>query len=1232
MTWKAMKVIDMRKEVLVLPEAFRSWLATKVDSQKVEAITSSGENVLLSAGAGCGKTTALSLRVLAQVLTCNISVSDMVILTFTDNAAREMRERIGEDLNDKAEADASTFPFVDRNVRARLKTEAQMAQTANITTFDSFANGILRKYASKAGIRSDFTILDETVESFVFQKEADAAIAFEFENGDGEIRKYFDKRKDLDGSKLRQDLLAVERFRSQFANPEKSFAYYLNHFSSPERIDKDYGIILDETLRKLTKINDGLKRFAELYGDKAKASSGAPLLASLQEKIKSIIKTSSERTTKGNFEALNDIRNMSLGMTLSYPRKVEKVPEGVVCPVATNWYKNFYGPKGENEQRDQRKGILVDSIKDVQVDLARLMPLGAYEDLLNSDRDDLAYLVGLDEKIHDKVQEFKSAHGAYTFSDIQSLMLSLFENDAEVREAERSRCLSLMVDEYQDSNDKQEELLRILGTSEKNWEDFCRSGDQTKLFDRDVLFMVGDVKQSIYRFRNAVPTLFMEKYDNPREYSCKVISMSSNYRSNSLVLGPVNDLFGTIMTSAIGGVDYRRPGQAIQVGPSHFAEINREDISPLSSLMIRSAEAEANGIYKTNQIKATEAELVAREIEKAVKANQGKTPLVDKKGHPKALGYSSFAILLRTRKDGDFFAKTLAAHHIPFVIDMNQDLTDADSVLLSQSLLRLMNLLIKYPELNRGLRKELSPDDKYWLKRSLASVARSFAVDEEDWQVVEDCRWVDGKNDKVPSLISQLDKFLSENQANSLPLSELFNRALDFFGVYVKIATTDEPQRERDALEWIQGLIANLSNLDFNLDDSVKLLAPISTSNTLNKNGIETKLMKGQGNYVTITTMHKSKGLEYDFVILPIVSSSKAGGGSPDWDLVCSRDFGFILKPTVADKKLLCAEVPEIQPSSFAADEKGWNYLTDKLPFDNPRLKAYGIAETQADGAETMRLLYVALTRAHFFNLLVVPEKVSTLSDDYVFGVKDPGDFASFLALGASFADFTIADLTGIDDRFLAQTIRPDAHKPLPKPSTGGPQVLLGMNLSQIPWPLATTDKRASKLSASIPDLEAEAFGTRLHKELELLDWSHFDDGYPDLSFVSSLEDRKIVSAFVDSPFIQGLKGKGAAFYKELGFIDPDSGREGSIDLAIALPDSAFVIDYKTKHLNDQAYQAQLGVYRKNLGRMLGMEPKNIRTFLYSLVDGVFKEVEPGIEGDDFPTGAVIVEPPQTQS
>lgn len=181
-----------------------------------------------------------------------------------------------------------------------------------------------------------------------------------------------------------------------------------------------------------------------------------------------------------------------------------------------------------------------------------------------------------------------------------------------------------MVDEYQDSNNSQEELLMLLGTDE---EQLLAMDDDNKVFtvnfvenrfNRNITFMVGDVKQSIYGFRNAKPDLFMSKYQNPEDNNFELLTMTDNYRSDSQVVDEVNSFFTSNMTLQVGGVDYANDiNQQIKASNKTLNQISSTDFNDLGSYDYDFEDKELPAKITNGQLKK---HIIAFDIAKKIKS------------------------------------------------------------------------------------------------------------------------------------------------------------------------------------------------------------------------------------------------------------------------------------------------------------------------------------------------------------------------------------------------------------------------------------------------------------------------------------------------------------------------------------------------------------------------------------------------------------------------------------
>lgn len=1179
-------------------KAFDAFLKKEYE-RKFEAITSRGTNILLSAGAGCGKTTALSLRVVYQVLCSGISLSEMLILTFTDNAAREMKERIKEDLI--AFADPSRYPFISPEAASLLLSESKKAETAMICTFDSFANGIVKKYADRLGISSKFTVLDGQVSRFLFAKEEDALIDREFSDPNSPIRNYFDRSRAVNNLRLKQTIGKLEEIREE--QGDDFFKSWQERYLSMDLIKRLDRMALSIFLKRIEDLAETFERFAKRYGD-CEAIDSAPGEKDFFHKSAAFLRKLVEehREAEDGQEAIQELGEALSRFSLSGGGKET---EHSLRPKDRQWLSKNY-TKGEFAGTPQEQILekLRDAMKNEAEGLQKLTRSILSDEetyrLMQEQAKPLRYAVELDLKIHEKIREQKRKSAAYSFHDIASMCLELLQRDGDARQEERERIRSIMVDEYQDSNEGQERLLAILGTTEEGYQGYLLTGEKKALFDRGITFLVGDVKQSIYGFRKAKPTLFLSKYLHPEEHRCKVLSMEDNYRSDKAVIDQVNSFFKACMTKRVGGVDYAGdPHQQIAWANRAYAGIPPDAFEGLSSLSYDGSKTSARS---RALLKASVANDVAKRIKSLVEG--GLSVYSKRDGSKRNAVYGDFALLVRAKREAESFLKAFNALKIPCVWDVNQDFKGSYAVRVLENLLRLEYYLL---EMEKG--RKLDDSEKDIFRHCLASVERSFVLNVPDAKLVEEVKNAFSQDRSTrPVALKILDEVNASPGAKQASVDEICRRIVDAFKVFSKLSTVENPDASLAAYGFFCAQVDSLSSMGFSYLDFVEFFRELREG-SLKSSSQEKKLFRAKGDALLITTIHKSKGLEYPFVILPmgdVLPKDRSKGEELSFD----EEMGFLLKEVWADHQFVHSLRP-LTPKGEAWNPSG----SGEDPYKTALSVCFAQKRKDEERSERLRLLYVALTRARLSNLMVFFSDPRNAEKVKGVGKKDPETFFDF---GAIAYDSVLpkAVEADVDDPSALLLERRDFDQPYPREDlerTAFSIRLADPLKDEIVRRPALLAKRASKEERLSSSFEDEAFGTKLHLALEGLDWTGFPS-LPDTFFIEDGKIRALVDRFVALPLISRLKGRNPAFYQELPFYDLDSGRYGSIDFAALYGSEAVVIDYKAASLSDPDYIRQVGIYRKNIARMFSLEEKNVACYLYSILKSQLVEVKSGGE------------------
>lgn len=1186
-------------------------LFTKCDTEKQVAIQSFGKNVLLSAGAGCGKTQALSKRVLYEVMFKNLSVSQMLIMTFTNAAAKEMRDRIQEYL----EKEATENTFLNPEQREELRQEALKVKTAQIQTFDSFAQAIVKKYADLIGINSDFTVMDNSVADFFFQKKVNEIIAEEFKNKKSSIKEFLKRYTDLNDEKLISSLSTLEKFRKKDKNPKEFFRDILDPKQREDKLLNCYYWIVKEIETYYRGFEKALNQIMVDYSPAVdKKNSNYDYCQALLDKIQKVIKTASSlqvgNTSYTTFEKIKSI--ISNEMYSSYQKDIYKdvIKDGNAMP-PHNVNKTLFGNNSDAEKVFKE---FREKLNDFNSKISLILSKDVMFNIFSKQEKDLEYLINLENKAHDKLEAFKKEKKAYEFSDIFNMCLELFRNFKDVREAERSHALSIMVDEYQDCNDTKEELLRILGSSENGYQDYLKTHDESKSFDRNCTFMVGDVKQSIFGFVDSKPELFLSKYNDPKGHNVSLICMKNNYRSCPIDIKEVNSFFNDIMTMDNGGINYSDPNQQIISANDKFNGMD-SNLGGISSVQLDNDILNQKGLGKSDDIKAAEAETIANLVQGYVK--KGIKYRDKKSGNDLPVTYNSFCILVRNNKDQEIYARALGRKSIPFTTDIDQKLQETDTYLALKNLLIMESILLSKPLWHKNLEdnkptyftnKEIDE-----LSYSLCSVERSFLMDVPDMDLVNDSHYFsDPKKYNEPELVTKLLKLNKDIFLNYCPLNVVVKKIFQGFNIMKKISSLTDIDKNIASYEWIINMADIFSSMGFGIEDFSKFIIQAKRNFQSDDKDMKSRLYVSSTNAVNITNVHKSKGLEYPFVFLPIKeTTSNSKDNKNNGYLSLNRELGFDLAFSIDEKKFINKKLP-LNPT--IKTDPIWNSDYDECPFLSPFNEAMTFRSSKDSCDEEIRLLYVALTRAQ--NKTIIVEDIDDHGDQFKYSryYEMPSCFFDVFTLSKlHYCHFNKESCKGDEysSKVLKDTSTYRVHQPLPTVNTLNNKDILSIELSDDFFKESSKGK-ASKDSQKVADLENEEFGTKLHRELELLDWSDFPPTLPDASFIKNDNERKLVQDFIHSSLIDSLRKEGNyIIYQEYTYLDHERHSLGSIDF-LAVDEKAkkaVIVDYKTSNIVDDAYKKQVSIYKENVSRLFDFSLDNISCYLYSLAKGEIKEI-----------------------
>ncbi len=774
--------------------------------QQQKVIDLRHRNILVSAAAGSGKTAVLVERIIQMV--CDeenpVDIDRLLIVTFTNAAASEMRERISLGIAAKAEE----YPKSEH-----IERQATLLHNALITTIDSFCLYLIKNHFHEIGLDPAFRVADDG-EIKLLKQDVLAQLlesAFESKNADFlecvEFFSYDDKEKALE-----EIILKLHEYASSHPWPEKWL----------RECGKNYEIRTVEELE------------------------ASPLGQYLLHYLKAMASGYVQ-----NMEHALRITELPDGPYMygeTIEQEVELLKKLLQCDSLTQWETKLeqikFGTLSRKKDAsvNEEKKDLVKLIRDSVKKKLKALREEIFARLLQSN---IAQIEACQKPVntvleltieYDRIlRETKQERKLLDFSDMEhyALDILLCEQDGELRPSKvaleyREYFEEILIDEYQDSNLVQEYLLRAISREDEG---------------RHNRFMVGDVKQSVYRFRQARPELFLEKYHSysTEEGMCQRIDLSQNFRSRDSVVNTVNHIFRSIMSKDTGGIEYDDKA-ALYVGADYYSE-NPDCFSEL--LLLEKPDKESK-----LDTKEAEGKLMAKKIRQLKQSYQ----VMDKESKKlRPVQYKDIVILLRaTSTWGDAFKKVLESEGIPVYITSKTGYFAATEV---QELLQFLRVL-------------LNPRQDIPLYGVMKSVFGGFNEEEiallrsTDRQI---CLWekvnieaVSG-NEKCDSFIKTIEKYRTYTVYMSI--RELLQTVVEDFSYLHYVTALPGGSKRKANVEMLFTKASDFENTSyFGLFHFVRYIEQLEKYEV--DYGQE-DMLDESADVVRIMTIHKSKGLEF---------------------------------------------------------------------------------------------------------------------------------------------------------------------------------------------------------------------------------------------------------------------------------------------------------------------------------------------------------------------------------
>lgn len=1160
--------------------------AQKRTPEQIEAIYSYGNNILVSASAGSGKTFVMVERIIDKILR-GITVDRLFISTFTVKAAGELKERLEKKISQALQK------ATDNDLKTYLNEQLLALQTADIGTMDAFTQKLVNQYGYTLGISPTFRIMTDKSEQDLVKNDVFADLFVDYMTGQNQdsfrklVRNFSGNRKD--SSAFRGIVYKIYDFSQATDNPKKWLAEvflkgartYTDFSAIPDQEVMDFLACMHETANQLQDVTD-------LEDYKQVTAKGTP--TANYKKHLNIIEHLHEWAM--HFETLYG--HDGLGRLAA--DVADLIPSGPAVTVA---------------------GVKYPVFKTLQ---ERLTGLKHLETIFKYQSESLPLLELLQAFMQDFSEQYLQAkiqENAFEFSDIAHFAIQILEENPDIRELYQDKYHEVMVDEYQDNNHTQERMLELLSNGHNR-------------------FMVGDIKQSIYRFRQADPQIFNQKFKDFQEHPehGKLILLKENFRSQSEVLDATNSVFTHLMDESVGEILYDGMHQLVAGSPAQ-KEAHPENKTQVliydtddSSELASSPEEE--------QINPNEVKLVAKEIIR----------LHNEEG----VAFEDITLLVSSRTRNDGILQTFEHYGIPLVTDGGEQnyLKSVEVMVMLDTLRALDNPLNDYAlvALMRSPMFSFNEDD-------LARLALQTNEDETRanlYQKLEHALANQGQHAELvtPALRQKLKVFMTcfskwRDFAKWHSLYDLIWKIYNERFYYDYVGNLPRAEQRQANLYALALRANNFEKTGFKgLSRFIRMIDRVLESEN-DLADVEVALPK---HAVNLMTIHKSKGLEFKYVFILNIDKkfSIQDMMSP---LILSRQNGAGIK-YLADMR------EELDTDVFPTVKVSMDTLPYQLNKRELRL---------ATLSEQMRLFYVAMTRAEKKLYLVgkgssekLVDKYSGKSENNHLPVAEREAFMTFqdwmLAIHEAYKNLpfkvefvTDEDLTEekIGQIEVKSAIKPDdlsnnrqseniaeALDRLEAVEELNAKYQSAINLPSLRTPsqvkklyepvmdtdgvdvMAKTDH--VKPSFALPDfskkakVEATAIGSAMHELMQRIFLSQkvtLEDISTALAQVSAEDEVKarirlenVLDFFENSTLGQLIQQNTDKIYREAPFAmlkeDPDSKEKfvvrGIVDAYLLLEDRLVLLDYKTdKYTNSEEikdrYQGQMALYAEALSK-----------------------------------------------
>ena len=867
----------------------------KWTNEQKQAIEEKNSNILVAAAAGSGKTAVLVERIINRILNDKIDIDKLLVVTFTNAAASEMRERILDAIYKKIEEDS---------LNLELQRQITLLNKASICTIHSFCLDVIRNNFYEINISPNFRIGDTAEIELLKQETLDDLFEKKYFEEDEDFLKLVDTYTGYRGDEpLKELVMEIYKFIQSSPFPRKWLEEKVEEFNIKD-LSLDFAktkwgkLILEEYEKNIEETILGLKNV------KQDLDSNPEL-----EKFSQVIRLDLENLEllKANLDSWDKVYELSQRFSFTkWPvdRKIQSSIKDEAKEKRDKINKKFKGIKDK---------IFIYTSKEAIQDLQEV-----YEILKLLKKVVLEF-----EETYGKV---KLERNVIDFNDIEHLALKILLKEeegkyvpTEVAKKYKDKFEEIAIDEYQDSNMVQEYIL-------------------TSISKGNNIFMVGDVKQSIYKFRQAMPELFLGKYEKYKLKKDKTenddlkIQLFKNFRSRENILSTSNLVFQEIMSKKLGDVEYNED-EYLNLG-ANYPDIENVDFAGKTEIDVinlnkNQIEEETEDTENNERIEDSilEAKYVAKKIQELINSNYY---VFDKKQGYRKITYKDIVVLLRsTATLAPIYEKEIADLGMPVFSDTSSEYLNSVEIQTIISVLKIIDNPMQDIPLVTVMRSMIGGfTDNDLIEIRLTDKNCNFyeSILKAQVQVSEELRI------KINNFLEKIENWREANEY--LNLDELIWKIYLDTGYYNFVGLMQNGKLRQANLKMLFERAKQYESASFkglfnfiNFIDKLKL-----SSGDLGS----AKIIGENEDVIRIMSIHKSKGLEF-----PVVFLSSTGKKFNMQDL---------------NKKVLLHQNIGLGPT--------YTNYENKIEYPTLAKEAIKIVTKREVLAEEMRVLYVALTRA----------------------------------------------------------------------------------------------------------------------------------------------------------------------------------------------------------------------------------------------------------------------------